>query len=64
VVAVSSLAPPRGIEELLAAMADHRTDLDVAARRLRARREGALADFSRAHGERALQALGGRAAAL
>ncbi|HEX3511089.1 MAG TPA: GTP-binding protein [Solirubrobacteraceae bacterium] len=64
VVAVSSVSPPEGIEELLAAMTEHRDRLDVDARRLRARREGAIADFSRANGERALQALGGRPAAL
>ena len=37
VLAVSSLSPPSGIEELVAALAEHRADLDVAARRLRAR---------------------------
>ena len=37
--------------------------LDLAARRLRARRASALADFAREHGERGLRALGGRRAA-
>jgi LAO/AO transport system kinase len=63
VVAVSSVSPPQGIEELVAALAEHRDQLDVPARRLRARREGAIAEFVRANGDRALQALGGRSAA-
>jgi len=37
--------------------------LDLPARRLRARRMHALADFSAEHGERGLRALGGRRAA-
>ncbi len=37
--------------------------LDVAGRRLRARRAGALLDFTAEHGERGLRALGGRRAA-
>jgi LAO/AO transport system kinase len=63
VVAVSSLPPPKGIDELLGALEEHREGLDVAARRLRARREGALTDFALEHGERGLRALGGRRAA-
>ena len=62
-LAVSSLPPPQGIEELLAALAEHRAGLDLAGRRLRARRAGALADFALEHGERGLRALGGRHAA-
>jgi LAO/AO transport system kinase len=60
VVAVSSLAPPSGIDELVDALDAHRDGLDVAARRAAARRAGALADFLVEHGERGLRALGGR----
>ena len=63
VLAVSALAPPSGIEELVAALDDHRAGLDLAARRLQARRAGALTDFAVEHGERGLRALGGRRAA-
>jgi LAO/AO transport system kinase len=63
VLAVSSLAPPSGVEELVAALEEHRDGLDIAARRLRARRAGALTDFAVEHGERGLRALGGRRAA-
>jgi LAO/AO transport system kinase len=64
VVAVSSIAPTSGIDELVAALDAHRGRLDVAARRLAARRASALADFVAEHGERGLRALGGRRAAL
>jgi len=63
VVAVSSLAPARGIDDLLAALDTHRAGLDLGARRLAARRAGALADFAAEHGERGLRWLGGRRAA-
>lgn len=63
VIAVSSLPPPQGVEELLAALQEHRSGLDLAARRLHARRASALADYTREHGERGLGALGGRRAA-
>lgn len=63
-VAVSSVAPVRELEELVAALDTHRTCLDVRARRLAARRAGALADFVTEHGERGLRALGGRRAAM
>jgi LAO/AO transport system kinase len=63
VIAVSSLPPASGIEELIAALDEHRADLDVAARRLAARRAGALTDFALEQGERGLRAIGGRAAA-
>lgn len=63
VVAVSSIPPPSGIEELIAALDAHRDSLDIAARRLRARRMHALADFAAERGERGLRALGGRRAA-
>jgi LAO/AO transport system kinase len=63
VLAVSSLPPPKGIEELVAALDEHRTDVNLAERRLRARRAGALLDFASEHGERGLRAVGGRRAA-
>jgi LAO/AO transport system kinase len=63
VLAVSSLPPPRGIEELVAALEEHRAGLDLAGRRLHARRAGALREFLVEHGERGLRALGGRTAA-
>jgi LAO/AO transport system kinase len=63
VIAISSLPPPQGVEELVAALEEHRSGLDLTARRLRARRASALADYAREHGERGLSALGGRRAA-
>jgi LAO/AO transport system kinase len=63
VVSVSSLPPPRGIDELVAALDTHRDGLDVPAVRLRSRHLAALADFTAEHGERSLRALGGRRAA-
>ncbi len=63
VIAVSSLPPASGIEQLLEALEEHRAALDVPARRLHARRAGALGDFVLEHGERGLRAIGGRGAA-
>jgi LAO/AO transport system kinase len=63
VLAVSSLPPPQGIDELIAALDAHRAGSDVQARRLNARRANALADYAHEHGERGLRALGGRPAA-
>ena len=63
VVAVSSLPPAQGIDELLDAIDAHRCASDVPARRLRARRLHALADFAVEHGEQGLRKLGGRRAA-
>jgi LAO/AO transport system kinase len=63
VVPVSSVPPASGIDELLEALKTHRASLDISARRLRARRAHALADFAAEHGERGLRALGGRRAA-
>jgi LAO/AO transport system kinase len=63
VVAVSSLHPTRGIDELATALDEHRTRVNVGERRARARRTGALLDFTAEHGERGLRALGGRRAA-
>jgi GTPase len=63
VIAVSSLSPSSGIEQLVEALDEHRAGLDIAARRLHARRAGALRDFAEEHGERGLRAVGGRRAA-
>jgi LAO/AO transport system kinase len=63
VVAVSSVHPVSGIDELIDAFDAHRGRTDVHARRVRARRLGALADFHAEHGESGLRALGGRRAA-
>jgi GTPase len=60
VVAVSSVHPVQGIDNLADALAEHRAGMDIAAARTRARRLGALADFVAEHGERGLRALGGR----
>jgi len=64
VVAVSSIEPVEGFDDLVAALDEHRDRLDIAARRLAARRASALADFAAEHGQRGLRALGGRRAAL
>jgi LAO/AO transport system kinase len=63
VLAVSSLSPPSGVPELVAALDEHRSGLDVTARRLAARRASALTEFVAEHGERGLRTLGGRSAA-
>jgi LAO/AO transport system kinase len=63
VVAVSSVPPAQGIDELVTALDEHRERIDLPARRLAARRASALADFVAEHGERGLRALGGRRAA-
>jgi LAO/AO transport system kinase len=60
VVAVSSVSPPQGVEELVEALAAHRDRLDLPAERVRARRQAALREFTAEHGEAALRALGGR----
>ncbi|MDQ3719189.1 MAG: ArgK protein, partial [Actinomycetota bacterium] len=60
VVAVSSKPPPEGIEELAAALDEHRRELDLVASRLRARRIGALRELVAERGEAALHSLGGR----
>jgi LAO/AO transport system kinase len=63
VVAVSSIPPPSGIEELADALDTHGAGLDLPAERLRARRQAALREFTAERGEAALRALGGRRAA-
>jgi LAO/AO transport system kinase len=60
VVAVSSLAPPSGFEELRAALDTHYAALDLPARRAHSRRLSALREVEAEWGERALRALGGR----
>jgi LAO/AO transport system kinase len=66
VLAVTSLPPSTGIEELLDGLQAHWSELGeddaraLAERRLRARRAGALTAFAVEHGERGLRALGGR----
>ncbi|MCP9489500.1 MAG: ATP/GTP-binding protein [Solirubrobacteraceae bacterium MAG38_C4-C5] len=64
VVCVSSVAPVQGFDQLIDALDAHRAGLDLPARRLAARRAGAVADFHAEHGDRGLRALGGRRAAL
>ena len=60
VLAVSSVAPASGIEELADALETHREGLDLPAARLRSRRMMALGELVAEHGEAALRALGGR----
>jgi LAO/AO transport system kinase len=60
VLAVSSVPPPSGIEELADALEAHRAGSDLSARRVRARRGAALREFTAEHGERALREVGGR----
>jgi LAO/AO transport system kinase len=60
VVAVSSIPPPSGIDELVEALDAHRASLDLPAARSRQRRLAALAELVSEHGESALRALGGR----
>jgi LAO/AO transport system kinase len=63
VVAVSSIPPPTGIDELADALEAHRAHADIGASRVRARRLAALSEFTLEHGESALRELGGRRAA-
>ena len=63
VVAVSSLPPVTGIEELAGTIDAHRRTLDLGARRLAARRASALREFTAERGDSGLRALGGRRAA-
>ena len=60
VLAVSSVPPPSGIDELADALDAHRSSLDIPARRIRARRLAALREYVAEHGEGALRVLGGR----
>jgi LAO/AO transport system kinase len=63
VLAVSALPPASGVEELAAALEQHRVELDLGERRLAARRAAALTEFVVEHGERGVRKLGGRGAA-
>jgi LAO/AO transport system kinase len=63
VLAVSSVAPAAGIEELADALAAQRSRVDLGARRLRSRRLSALRELVAERGERGLRELGGRRAA-
>lgn len=63
VVAVSSIPPPAGIDELTEALEAHDARLDRGAARARARRLSAIRELAAEHGESALRALGGRRAA-
>jgi LAO/AO transport system kinase len=63
VVSVSSVPPPSGVDELADVLTEHRERVDVGARRVRARRLAALADFVIEYGEEALRRVGGRRAA-
>jgi LAO/AO transport system kinase len=69
VLAVSSLPPPTGIDQLRETLAQRWQELsadgggELTARRVCARRAGALTDFVVEHGQRGLHALGGRRAA-
>ncbi len=62
VLAVSALPPASGVEELAAALEQHRVELDLGERRLAARRAAALTEFVVEHGERGVRKLGGRGA--
>src|SRR3954468_6961667 len=60
VIAVSSVAPTSGIDELTTALDAHRERIEVPERRVRARRMAALREYVAEHGEGALRVLGGR----
>src|SRR4051794_17758664 len=60
VVAVSSIPPPSGIEDLAQALDAHRDGLDVQDARVRARRLSAIRELVAERGETALRAVGGR----
>lgn len=60
VLAVSSVPPPTGIDELVDALDEHRRSLDLPSTRTRARRLAALSEFVSEHGEGRLRSLGGR----
>jgi LAO/AO transport system kinase len=63
VVAVSSVPPPAGIEDLIAALDERHRALDLAGHRREGRRAAALSEFAAEHGERGLRMLGGRRSA-
>ena len=61
-MAVSSVPPPTGIDDLADALDAHRERADIDASRVRARRLAALAEFTLEHGESAVRERGGRRA--
>jgi LAO/AO transport system kinase len=63
VLAVSSVSPPSGIQELADALEATRGTLDLEERRRRNRRGAALREFTAEHGETGLRRVGGRRAA-
>jgi len=60
IVSVCSVSPVKGVDELIDALDSHRARVDLARRRTHARRAGALAEFTREHGQSGLRRLGGR----
>src|SRR3954462_5851381 len=60
VLAVSSIPPPKGIDNLVEAIDEHFRHLELPVARRRARRLTALAAFLAEHGEHGLRLLGGR----
>ena len=60
VLAVSSVPPAMGVDELARALDEHRAGLDLAAARLRGRRLAAVRELTSERGDAALRALGGR----
>jgi LAO/AO transport system kinase len=63
VVSVSSLPPPSGVEELVAALDAHRASIDIDTARVRMRRLGAISAFASEFGDQGMRALGGRRSA-
>lgn len=64
VVAVSSLPPSSGFDELVEVLDRHRERIDVVTHRRDARRRAAVDDFRLEHGQQALRRLGGPRGAL
>lgn len=64
VLAVSSLPPSIGVDDLVTAIENHHSGLDLPALRLASRRMAALASFVNENGAAGLRALGGRRGAL
>lgn len=64
VLAVSSLPPAEGVEQLIAAIDQHRAGLDIATTRAASRRLAALAGFTHERGVAGLRAVGGRRGAM
>lgn len=60
---VSSIAPAKGIDEMIDSVEEIFSELDLTERRARVRRYAALDAFVHENGERGLRALGGRRAA-